>query len=111
MAKYQWQLVMVSVFVFGALPACSESPGGASVSDFVNACEAAGNMGPKICECIGNNAKDDLSPRGFEFFTAMMQKNDEKTAALRAEMEFAELTEASMYLISGAQTCAQISAE
>ncbi|MEM7468647.1 MAG: hypothetical protein AAF387_17395 [Pseudomonadota bacterium] len=107
MDESRWQIAILSVFALVALPACSESSGGASVGDFVAACESAGNMGKEICTCIGNNAKQDLSPKGFEFFTAMMQKDDAKTAAMRAEMEFAELTEASMYLLTGAQNCAE----
>ena len=111
MSKRQLQMVIVSVLTFCALPACSESSDGASVAEFTAACEAAGNMGSDICECIGSNAKRDLSPKGFEFFTAMMQKDDAKTAAMRTEMEFTELTEASMYLLNGAQACAEVSAQ
>lgn len=96
-------IVILSVFL--TLVGCGGSSDGASVAEFVAACESAGNMGEGICSCIGNKAKQDLSPTGFDFFTAMMQKDDEKTAALRADMEFAELTEASMYLVSGAQAC------
>ncbi len=100
-------VVVLSVFL--TLVGCGNSSGGASVTEFVAACESAGNMGKEMCSCIGNKAKEDLSPTGFDFFTAMMQKDDEKTAALRADMEFAELTEASMYLVSGAQACLEAS--
>lgn len=107
MTPTQNRISIFALLTVFALPACSESSNGASVEAFTAACEAVGNMNNGLCKCIGENAKRDLTPRGFEFFTAMMQKDDAKTAALRSEMEFTELTDASMYLLNGAQTCAE----
>ena len=87
------------------LPGCSDSDD-VTIADFKLACESTTNMGAEICQCLGENAAQDLSPDGFAFLTAMMQKDTEKLTALREQMEFADLTAASMYMVSGPANCA-----
>ena len=107
MRSLRFRLFLLIFSVITALPASSEPQETTSVAEFTTACEATSNMPTGQCECIGTSAKRDLSPQGFEFFTAMMQKDNAKTAALRQEMPFEELTAASMYLLNGAQACAE----
>jgi len=45
-------------------------------------------------------ADERLTPRGFAFLVAGMNKDDEKTAKLRSQLEMSEAAEAGMFMVN-----------
>ncbi|NOZ11635.1 MAG: hypothetical protein GXP09_11410 [Gammaproteobacteria bacterium] len=74
---------------------------------FSEACQSSSNIQAPTCDCMGDKAKKELSPNGFIFLTASLEKDDATTSALRQTMPPVELMQAGMFMVSGASACAQ----
>ena len=74
---------------------------------FVEACLSSTNIERSTCECTAQKAKQELSPKGFEFVVATLRRDDPVTAKLRAEMTVQELTQAGTFMAHGPKQCTQ----
>jgi len=74
---------------------------------FVAACLSSSNMNQSLCECTAQKAKQELSPKGFDFLVATLRRDDQATAKLRTEMTVQEMTQAGMFMTRGPAQCAQ----
>lgn len=77
------------------------------VGAFVEACLSSSNIDQPICECTAQKAKQELSPKGFDFVVAMLRQDDQVTAKLRAEMTIQEMTQAGTFMMRGPAQCAK----
>ncbi len=85
------------------------SGGGTSsqdVADFKKACDKEMTVPAGFCDCIADTANEQLSDKQFEFLLAAIEQDEAETALLRSQMNFTELTEASMFMLNGTQDCA-----
>lgn len=78
----------------------------ASVADFEAACLASTNFEESICECMAEKARQRLSPKSFDFLVASLEKDDEATSRLRAELSFAELMASGTFMANTPAECA-----
>ena len=92
----------VAVLLSGLLNACSE--GGAS-ADLHDALSTNTNLPSKAVDCMATLAEKELSSEGMALLAASLQKDEAQMAALRAEMSFAELTAAGMFMVGAAGRC------
>jgi len=99
--------VNISAFLAFALAAGSCSTKAASVPDFVSACLSSSNLDETICQCSGDKAQQELSPKGFEFLVASLEKDEAKTSQLRTELSFPELTDAGLFMVNAPADCAR----
>jgi len=85
----------------------SAPTGAATLTNFVDACLSFSNLGRPICECAGNDAQTQLSPKGFEFLVASLNQDEEKTTRLRSELPVPEMMAAGMFMANGPTKCAR----
>ena len=78
----------------------------AAVEDFITACQSSTNFEESICKCMAEKAQKRLSPPGFDFVTASMQKDDQETSRLRSELSFGELMATGTFLADTPAECA-----
>ncbi|MCP5196575.1 MAG: hypothetical protein H6974_07290 [Gammaproteobacteria bacterium] len=74
---------------------------------FVEACLSATNIERPMCECTARKAKQELSPKGFDFVVAVLRQDEAVTAKLRAEMTVQETMKAGTFMTRGPMQCAQ----
>jgi len=72
---------------------------------FVAACLSFSNMGEPICECLSSQAQQDLSPEGFAFLVATLEKDEETTKELREKTPLQDITSAGMFMVSAPASC------
>ena len=77
------------------------------IEGFVAACTNNTDTEPQICECMAQNAQNELSPLGFEFVVAALNNDEPKTEQLRSQMSPAELLPAGMFFVNGLTDCDQ----
>jgi len=99
-------------FVTAALVlACSLAPAySADVADFVTACTHSSNLDESMCNCVGENAKTDLGPEGFDYLVATLAKDKSTADALRPKLGMERLMKASLYMTKGPAKCAAAAA-
>lgn len=95
---------LISVFIL-VLNGYGESSEANDINAFAKACGASTNLGDAICKCLAKNADESLTPRGFAFLVAGMNKDDEKTAQLRSQLEMSEAAEAGMFMVNTPIEC------
>ena len=100
MKRYTLVLSLVVAVVCGAC-----GGGGGTAAAFVTACTESG-LGQAVCECAGRKAQEQLTPDGFAFLVATLQKDEEQTAVLRQKLSVPELAGAGMFMVSGPAQCA-----
>lgn len=105
--RYTAVLSLAVAFVCGA---CSGGGGGNTAAEFVAACTGTG-LGQAVCECASRKAKEQLTEDSFAFLVATLQKDEDKTTALRQKLSVPELTGAGMFMVSGPAQCAKELAE
>jgi len=88
------------------LLASSLTVNAATVPDFIAGCQSFSNLEESICECMAEKAKKRLSPDGFDFVVASMQKNNAETSRLRSKLSFGELMAAGTFMANGPGECA-----
>jgi len=54
---------------------------------------------------MAEKAEKRLSPNGFDFVVASMQKNDAETARLRSELSFGDLMATGTFMANGPSEC------
>lgn len=78
----------------------------ASVEDFVAACLASTNFEESICECMADKGQQRLSPESFDFLVASLEKDDEATSRLRAELSFSQFMASGTFMANTPAECA-----
>jgi hypothetical protein len=92
--------------LLGFLLVSSNAANAATSGDFIAACRSWSNLEESICECMADKAKKRLSPNGFDFVAASMQRNDAETSRLRSKLSFGELMATGTFMASGPGECA-----
>jgi len=77
------------------------------IDGFINACLSSSNLSRSICECTAKKAAQELSPTGFDFLVATLNKDKQKSLALRRKLEQTELSTAGMFMSRGPDICAK----
>ena len=90
----------------GALALANCGGGGGGSANVSAACEAETNMSAEICNCIGKQAKQQLSGKGKAFVVASLKKEHEKAQKLTKSMDFDEVAEAGTFLVTASTSCA-----
>lgn len=78
-----------------------------SEDDFVKACLGSSNLSPEICRCSAKRAQAELSPDGFAFLVATLEKNDAATAALRTKLPLDQTMKTATFMTRGPAACAK----
>ena len=78
----------------------------ATVSDFVEACQAGSNLELSVCECTAEKARQRLSPEAFDFVAAGLRKDEEETSRLRGKLSFTETMAAGTFMATAPGECA-----
>jgi hypothetical protein len=98
-------VLVISVFIL-ALIGYGERSEANDINAFVKACDSSTNLGEPICKCLAKKADKRLTPNGFAFLVAGMNKDDEKTAKLRSQLEMSEAAQAGMFMVKTPEECA-----
>ena len=96
----RYSALVVSLFVF----ACG---GGDAEQEFTDACTSSSNLGEAVCECLANQAQEDLSDKGIEFLIAGMSGDMDRTEELRGELDVDEAMAAGMFMVHAPASCAE----
>ena len=75
------------------------------INAFVQACLSSYNWEEPLCECVAEKADERLTPNGFAFLVATMNKDEAKTAELRDQLDMNEKLEAGMFMVNTPQEC------
>ena len=75
------------------------------INAFVNSCLTSYNWPKPLCECAAEKADERLTPNGFSFLVASMNKDEAKTAELANLLSMKEKLEAGMFMINISQEC------
>ena len=103
MAARTKQIAAMAAFgMLASLGGCGD-PG---ASELASICRTSSDMPGEICDCIADRAGETLSPEQIDFVIAAINEDEAATARLRGQMDFAEMTEAGMFMVSGPQVCA-----
>jgi hypothetical protein len=89
------------------LAACGGNGGSADVTTLTDACTSTTNLPPRVCECVANKAKDELSDDAFAFLVASMNEDEDAAAELRSKLEISEAMTAGMFMVNAPAACAQ----
>ena len=100
-------LKIKTLFVVTTTLLASAPAGAATLTNYVDACLSSSNLNRTICECAGNNAQTQPSPKGFEFLVANLNQDDETTTKLRGELPLPEIMAAGMFMAKGPAKCAR----
>lgn len=97
---------LVRIFIVTAL-ILSQSLYAESVEDYVKVCIDNQNnqMGPDLCECMGNKDKD-LSEEEFDFFYAIAAKDQEKVNKGHATLDPNQKVNVMQLTMMGPSKCA-----
>ncbi len=77
------------------------------IEGFIDACLASSDLSRAVCECTAKKATEELSPIGFDFLVATLEKDGEKSLSLRRKLDQAELSAAGMFMSHGPDLCAE----
>ncbi|MEE2565978.1 hypothetical protein [Hyphobacterium marinum] len=74
--------------------------------EFTAACLSASNMNEDMCRCISRHSTANLTDRSRDFLLATLTENTQEAARLRGEMTMQEASQAGMFMVNSATTCA-----
>lgn len=97
---------MRSLLALPLLLAACTSSGSPSSDDFIAACLDATNWERPVCTCAEEQASETLSERTYAFVVATLREDPDEIARLRADLTFAEATEAGFFMVNAATACA-----
>ena len=97
---------MIPIFIL-ALVGYGERSEANDINAFAKACVSSYNLGEPICECLAKKADERLTPNGFAFLVAVMNKDEAKTAKLRSQLEMSEATDAGMFMVNTPEECGE----
>lgn len=98
------RILLMAVFTLTVAGLCGNCHAN-DLESFVNACLASSNLDEGMCKCLAKKADERLSPEGFEFLIASMNKDTKKTQKLRSKLDMAETMEAGMFMVKTPQEC------
>jgi hypothetical protein len=99
-------ILLIAVFTFTFAGVCGSSHAN-DIDAFVKACLSSSNLDKPMCKCLSSKADERLSPEGFAFLIASMNKDNQKAQSLRSQLDMAETMEAGMFMVKTPQECAQ----
>jgi hypothetical protein len=97
---------VISIFIL-VLIGYGERSEANDINAFVKACVSSTNLGERICECLAKKADERLTPNGFAFLVASMNKDEAKTEKLRSKLDMNENLEAGMFMVNTPKECAE----
>lgn len=71
-------------------------------------CGTTTNMGAAVCRCIGEKAETELKGETHELLIAMLEKQDQRSAELRAKLPVQEVMKAGMFMVNTPKTCSGV---
>jgi hypothetical protein len=77
------------------------------INAFVKSCLTSYNWPKPLCECAAEKADERLTPNGFAFLVALMNKDEAKTAELANQLDMNEKLEAGMFMVNISQECGE----
>ncbi|MFT5110701.1 MAG: hypothetical protein ACI8P9_000010 [Parasphingorhabdus sp.] len=86
---------------------CGGISNAGNVDELIEICLSSTNMGEEICTCMANKAVIELSPGGFNFMFANMQKDKVKAKEIASTLEVQEMTAAMMFTLKAPTACAK----
>ena len=98
--------LVIPIFII-ALVGYGERSEANDINAFVKACLSSTNLEEPICECLAKKADERLTPNGFAFLVASMNKDDAETAKLRSQLDMNEKLEAGMFMVNTPAECAE----
>ncbi len=99
-------VLLVAVFVL-AFSGYGETGSANDLNAFAKACGSAYNLGDPICECLAKKADERLTPHGFAFLVATMNKDDAKAKKLRSKLDVKEAMDAGMFMVNTPSECGE----
>ena len=99
--------LVISIFTL-ALIGYGERCEANDINAFVQACLSSYNWEEPLCECVAEKADERLTPNGFAFLVATMNKDWAKTEELRDQMDMNEKTDAGMFFVNAPQECGDV---
>jgi len=70
------------------------------INTFVQACLSSYNWEEPHCECAAEEADERLTPNGFAFLVATMNKDEAKAKELASQLDMNEKLEAGMFFLN-----------
>ncbi len=101
-------IVRHRTFAFAALCAAALFVGSAAadVGDTLREqCHVQLNLPDSACDCIAERGTSELSPQQQELLVAMVLKDQQASAAARADLTTAEITETGVWMANAPQQC------
>lgn len=98
-------ILLITVFALTFAGFCGSSQAN-DIDAFVKACLSSSNLDKPMCKCLAGKANERLSPEGFAFLIASMNKETQKAQSLRSKLDMAEAMETGMFMVKTPQECA-----
>jgi hypothetical protein len=98
--------LVISVFIL-TLIGYGERCEANDINAFVKACLSYLELEEPMCKCLAKKADEDLTPTGFAYLVALMNKDEAKAKKLLSQLNFAEKLDANMFLVNRPQKCAE----
>jgi hypothetical protein len=99
-------ILLITVFALMFAGVCGSSQAN-DIDAFAKACLSSSNLDEPMCKCLASKADERLSPEGFAFLVASMNKDNQKAQSLRSKLDMAEAMDAGMFMVNTPQECAQ----
>ena len=98
--------LVISIFILALIGYADRSEAN-DINAFVKSCLTAYNWPKPLCECAAEKADERLTPNGFAFLVAIMNKDEAKIAELRDQLDMNEKQEAGMFMVNASQECGE----
>ena len=96
--------LVISIFII-SLIGYGERCEANDINAFVQACLSSYNWEEPLCECVAEKADERLTPNGFAFLVATMNKDEAKAKELASQLDMNEKLEAGMFMVNTPQEC------
>ena len=103
--RHRIPLVIVGalMLVLGCGSAGGDS--GGKANRVAELCGTTTNLNAAVCRCIGEKAESDLQGETRELLIAILEKQDQRSAELRAKLPVGEVMKAGMFMVNTPRTC------
>lgn len=99
-------VLVIPIFIF-ALVGYGERCEANDINAFVKACLSFSNWDEPLCECAAKKADESLTPNGFAYLVALMNKDEAKAAKLQNQLDMNEKLDAGMFFVNPPQECGE----
>ena len=95
-------ITLLSLALLPLVYAC----GGGQASRLADICKESTNLQAEICDCVADRAETELSPAARELLLAMLEKDEDLSASLRARLSIEDATNVATFFVRAPAACA-----